>query len=33
MEGGETLDIINGELEEMENREKMEDILAGIEES
>ncbi|BGP34761.1 Peptide chain release factor 1, mitochondrial [Rhodotorula toruloides] len=31
MEGGETLDIINGELEEMENREKMEDILAGIE--
>ncbi|BGP27076.1 Peptide chain release factor 1, mitochondrial [Rhodotorula toruloides] len=33
MEGGETLDFINGELEEMEHREKMEDILAGVEEN
>jgi len=32
MEGGEVLDHINRELEEREERERVEDILAGLEE-
>ncbi|BGP51040.1 Peptide chain release factor 1, mitochondrial [Rhodotorula kratochvilovae] len=31
MEGGEVLDVINRELEEREERERVEDILAGLE--
>ncbi|GAA6057951.1 hypothetical protein JCM3770_000647, partial [Rhodotorula araucariae] len=31
MEGGEVLDVINRELEESEERERVEDILAGLE--
>lgn len=30
MEGGEVLDVINRELEEREERERVEDILAGL---